>query len=252
MLLDFTSSNWWVLVTAVVAGAVGGLAAALILLDPSQSPSNKLTGKQGLATVAIRTAVGAAAAVGFLFFFPTEQTTTVVAAGHAAVTATEYPFLKVVALALVVGSAGSAFLSAMQGRALALVNAADADQAKEAAKATGITALSLAPSMAADVAGKAATREAEAAKMASGEQVTLSADALPRSLALATDEGKGVTHAYAGVLGVKPSDVPVSDSKVAAGIVADAIDAIPGAVSSRVAEEVHDQMAPIIEQLQAL
>lgn len=251
-MLDFTSSNWWVLVTALVAGGAGGLAAALILLDPSQNPTTKLTGKQGLATIAIRTSVGAAAAVGFLFFFPTEQTTTVVAAGHAAVTTTVYPFLKVVALALVVGSAGSAFLTAMQGRAMALVTAADASKAKEAAKATGVTALSLAPAMAADVAGTEAAHGAEAAKAASSEQMVNSSEALPRSLALAADDGKAVTHTYAGVLGVKPSEVPISDPQAAAGIVAEAIDAIPGAVSDRVAHDVRQQLAPIIEQIQAL
>jgi len=251
--LQISSSNWWVLVVAFVAGAVGGLAAALILLDPTESPTPPPNGAAAAGVVAIRTAVGAVAAVAFLFFFPTEQQTTVLAAGRAATTITVYPFLKVVALAIVVGTGGSAFLSSMRNQAASFVTTSKANQTTATVRATSITALSLLPRIASDAAKDGATQPVQATKATGAEQIRQAADGLPpRVEAPGVDTEGQVRAAVAHAIGTTPGEVASAD--VGAGIAAlgDVADTIPGAVEARVSSTMHEEVASIIRRINAI
>jgi len=110
---------------ATVLGAVGGLAFELLqahrgqtgwieLPHPIRDSHYKDWG------VVANIVIGAIAAVAALWVFPPAVKTSVDAAGKA-VTTTLYDVVKVVGLSLIVGSAGSSFLSALQARALAVV-----------------------------------------------------------------------------------------------------------------------------------
>jgi hypothetical protein len=250
--LELTSNTWWVLIVAAVAGGAGGLAAALILLDPTQTKDARPTGTAALGVVVIRTAVGVAASVAFLFFFPTEIRTTVVARGTTT-TVTVYPFLKVVALGIVVGSGGSAVLSAMQSKALAMVNQGKALADKETMRATAVTALSALPAMAAEAARAGAAERVEVVKAAATEQLLHSAQALPPSVARAT-EGSAVQvrQNYADLLGVEVDQLPTVRLDEAREEVAGVVDAVPEAVDAHVRASVRSEVAPIIDAINDL
>lgn len=118
-------------------GGVGGVAYELMLNrggDTGRIELPRGAGKRffdlGLAASVI---IGAVAAVAALWVFPPTIKTMVDAAGKT-ITTTEYDLIKVVGLSLVIGSAGSSFLSALQARALAKVKEQEANVTKTVAK----------------------------------------------------------------------------------------------------------------------
>jgi len=127
--LSSTSDIVIMLVVAAVVGLFAGVGGGLIELR--REPKS---GKSAWATVGACVLLGAIAAVAILYFFPPEETIKETTAGGVETTLQRYNLTKLVALALIVGSAGSSFLSAMQNRALALTNA----QKAEAMTATGV------------------------------------------------------------------------------------------------------------------
>jgi hypothetical protein len=132
--LSSTSDIVIMLVVAALVGLFAGIGGGLIELR--REPKS---GKSAWATVGACVLLGAIAAVAILYFFPPEETIKETTAGGAETTVQQYNLTKLVALALIVGSAGSSFLSAMQNRALALTNA----QKAEAMTATGVQAVNV-------------------------------------------------------------------------------------------------------------
>ncbi len=128
-MIDVTD-NWWVAVTiAAGAGLVGGLIYELLLvrfggegmaeLISKQSPPEGRRTYLDLGFLASML-VGAVAAVGFLYFMPPADT--IDQAGD--VVRRVYDPFRLIPASVIVGSAGGAFLSAMQERAKRLVNEA--------------------------------------------------------------------------------------------------------------------------------
>jgi hypothetical protein len=117
--LDSTSDTVVMLFIAAGVGLIGGIAAGLLDMGraaKSDAPGNRM----GFwASVFL----GGVSAVAILYFFPPAQETVREVAGGAPETTTEYDLTQLVALALIVGSAGSGFLVVMQTRALALASA---------------------------------------------------------------------------------------------------------------------------------
>jgi hypothetical protein len=250
--LDISSGNGWVLLAAFLAGAGGGLAAALILLDPSESTTPPPSGATAWKVVSIRTVVGAVAAMAFLFFFPTTQQTTVVVGGHSA-TVTVYPFLKVIALGLVVGTGGSAFLTAMRNQANSFINAANANKAAAQIKATSVTALSMLPAMGAQVAKADAALHAQTIKDVATAELTKTAEALPSQLGMVgVDPQNQVRQAFADVTGLQPNQVTLADVAPAISSVAFAVNSFPESIESSVGKTLQSRVNEIIEEINSI
>ena len=75
--------------------------------------------------------VGAGAALAALYFFPPAVNITVQASTGQATTSTQYDIVKLVALALLIGTAGPSFLTSMQSRVQAAVSENKAQAAKK-------------------------------------------------------------------------------------------------------------------------
>lgn len=123
---------------AAVLGGIGGLAYELMQARRGQTGQVELPhpvrgGRYRDWGLWANVIIGAIAALAALWVFPPEVRTTVDAAGKAATT-TEYDIIKLVGLSLIIGSAGSSFLSAMQARALALVKDQEAKQTRKVAE----------------------------------------------------------------------------------------------------------------------
>ena len=137
-MLNFSWGAMWILVTAAIAGAVGGV--AYELLQPRQQNTGtlefggRLKGRVYDLGWLASLILGAVAAVAFLYFFPPDTVTTVVEETGETTTTVQYEFLNVVALSLIVGSSGAAFLKAMQARTLAIVSEQRAQTTSEVAK----------------------------------------------------------------------------------------------------------------------
>jgi hypothetical protein len=137
-MLNVSWGAMWTLVTALVAGAVGGV--AFELLQPRQRNTGtiefagRLQGRVYDLGWLASLILGAVAATAFLYFFPPDEVTTVVEQTGETTTTIHYEFLKVVALSLIVGSSGAAFLKAMQARTMAIVNEQRAETTSEVAK----------------------------------------------------------------------------------------------------------------------
>jgi len=133
-------SGFWeylgVFALAAVLGGVGGLAYELMQARGGQTGQVELRhrgkGRYRDWGFWANVIIGAIAAVAALWVFPPETDINVIAGK--AVTTTEYDIIKVVGLSLIIGSAGSSFLSAMQARALALVKAQEAEQMENLAE----------------------------------------------------------------------------------------------------------------------
>jgi hypothetical protein len=161
------NSTWNTVVMLLVAGGVGligGIGAALIewkrdcaLAASGSTVKRCSTGWNVVACVVL----GGIAAVAILYFFP--PTTTEVVRGEST---SSYDLTKLVALALIVGSAGAAFLQALQTRALALTAAERADAAVERADAVKATATE-----ALDGIAKQAEKATEAQVHAAGSEL---------------------------------------------------------------------------------
>lgn len=123
---------------AAVLGGVGGLAYELLQTRRGQTtgwievPHNVDRGRFQDWGVLGSVVIGAIAAVAALWVFPPESNAAVVAGK--VVTTTKYDVVKVVGLSLIIGSAGSSFLAALQARALALVKAQEAKQTQQVAQ----------------------------------------------------------------------------------------------------------------------
>ncbi|MGA8725998.1 MAG: hypothetical protein WB565_13245 [Acidimicrobiales bacterium] len=251
-MLDIASGNGWVLLTAFLAGAGGGLAAALILLDPTESTIPAPTGAAAWKVVSIRTFVGAIAAMAFLFFFPTQQQTTVVVGGHST-TVTVYPFLKVIALGLVVGTGGSAFLSAMRNQANSFITAANANKAAAQVKATSVTALNMLPTIGAEAAKADVAQHAQAVKDVATTELTKTAEALPSQLAVAgIDPQEQVRQAFANVTGLLPNQVQLAEVAPSISSVSDVVNAIPESIESSVGSALQDRVNEVIAEINSI
>jgi hypothetical protein len=127
----------WLFTIAAVLGGVGGLAFELMQSHRGQTGWIEKPHKSGRFRdwgVFANIVIGAIAAVAALWVFPPEVKTVVSAAGKT-VSTTEYDSIKLVGLSLIIGSAGSSFLAAMQARALALVKDQEAKQTRQVAEA---------------------------------------------------------------------------------------------------------------------
>jgi hypothetical protein len=173
-MIELTNTSDTVVMLAIAAGAglLGGLGAALLELRRPGEAACRFSWCSLISSILL----GAIAAVAILYFFPPTQETVSTAAGGETVT-TEYDLTKLVALALIVGSAGPAFLAALQSRTLALANA---EQVAAATQATAKQAVSSVADQAATLAkagvSAAATQIQETLQQAgqaplSGEQV---------------------------------------------------------------------------------
>lgn len=144
--LDTTWNTVTMLLIAAGVGLLGGIAAGL--LEMQRSKKEKEKEKEN--TTATKTEessvksnwlafwssvfIGGVAAVAILYFFPPQEV--VEASGSEAGTITVYSLSKLVALALIVGSAGSSFLLVMQNKTLALAEAKEEVAAKDSKSAS--------------------------------------------------------------------------------------------------------------------
>jgi hypothetical protein len=123
---------------AAILGGLGGLAYELLQTRRGQTtgwvevPHEIDRGRFKDWGVWANVVIGSIAAVAALWVFPPESHPGVVAGK--VVTATEYDVVKVVGLSLIIGSAGSSFLGALQARALALVKDQEAKQTQQVAQ----------------------------------------------------------------------------------------------------------------------
>jgi hypothetical protein len=140
------NSTWNTVVMLLVAGGVGligGIGAGLLEMRRDSASTSGTPGASGSQSRSkwggfwASIVLGGIAAIAILYFFPPAQEIVKTGPGEEQVTTTSYDLTKLVALALIVGSAGSAFLQVMQTRALALANAERAKATEE----TGIAAL---------------------------------------------------------------------------------------------------------------
>jgi hypothetical protein len=125
--LSSTSDIVIMLLVAAGVGLFAGIGGGVIELR--REPKS---GKSAWGVVGAGVLLGGIAAVAILYFFPPEETIKETIDG-VETTIHQYNLTKLVALALIVGSAGASFLSAMQNRALALTNAQKADATSAAA-----------------------------------------------------------------------------------------------------------------------
>jgi hypothetical protein len=132
--LDGTRDYVILFCVAAALGAIGGVAYELTLGGRGRVELPRLMqrGRYYDLGVWANVILGAIAAPAALWIFPPEEKTTVSAAGEA-VTTTEWNIVKVVGLSLIIGSAASSFLTAMQARALALVKTQEAQQTTKVA-----------------------------------------------------------------------------------------------------------------------
>jgi hypothetical protein len=245
-MLGITANNWWVLVTALAAGAVGGLTAALILLDPSETQAGLPPGTNPWKVVGVRTLVGAVAATAFLFFFPVSQTTTVGSGGHI-VSTTTYPFLTVVALGLVVGTGGSAFLSAMRDKATSMITATKAQGQTAAMKQTAIAGMRPLVSMASSITRVGASSIAAQTSGVADEQFLTLADRLPPPLGdLRGKDSAAVNEAIVNATG---RTFEVADPTVAQRKVAETIGTLPDQLAGDVQTALENHVDQVIAQL---
>jgi hypothetical protein len=121
------------LLVAGGVGFIGGIGAGL--LEMRRDPEKE---KEWAKMIGSSIILGGIAAVAILYFFPPEETKTVVANGTTEIF-NGYSLTKLVALALIVGSAGASFLLVLQKRTLELTEAKEevAKKTEEAVKTAG-------------------------------------------------------------------------------------------------------------------
>jgi hypothetical protein len=137
--LNSTLDTVVMLLVAFGVGLVGGIGAAFIewrqrCADPVAAGTSCNPTWSAISCVLL----GGLAAVAILYFFPPTQEVLVPVKEKEPETTTFYNLTQLVALALIVGTAGAAFLQALQTRALALTKA----QQGETATATAMAAVS--------------------------------------------------------------------------------------------------------------
>lgn len=190
--LESTTDYVWLFIIAGAFGAVGGFAYELLQVRYRQTGTLELPHRH---TGRARTYVdigfiaslvlGAIAAIAVSYFFTPEVLVKSGQAGSEVIT-TKWQIVKVVPLSIIVGSAGGAFLTAMQARALAELNAQKAKSTAAVGKATveqlGAAANTATRTAAASPPTDASTVAAEA-KTAIDAQVELATRAIDRALA---------------------------------------------------------------------
>lgn len=142
--LDSTWNTIVMLLVAFGVGLLGGVGAAFIewrqrsATPPAAGTQVPSAGLSALSCVVL----GGLAAVAVLYFFPPTQEIVEPVADGEAKKATFYDLTELVALALIVGTAGAAFLQALQSRALMMAKAQQAETtaATSAAAVGGISA----------------------------------------------------------------------------------------------------------------
>jgi hypothetical protein len=119
---------------AALLGGLGGFAYELTIGGRGriELPRRMQRGRYHDLGVLANIILGAIVAPAALWIFPPEERTTVI--GGQPTTVTEWNIVKVVGLSLIIGSAASTFLTAMQARALALVKTQEAQQTQAVAR----------------------------------------------------------------------------------------------------------------------
>jgi hypothetical protein len=194
----------WLILIAAGVGAVGGLGAELLLQRADNTGTIELPGRlkdTRFFDIGFPASIfiGAIAAVAILYFFPPVQNTIVPGKNGAGPTTNqEYDLVKLVALSLIVGSAGPAFLSSAQSRVMSALNQQKAATAVDTGKAQVNQVVE-----SAKAAVPAAVQEAFAARQsdASAEEIHGVAEAataaLGRQLQPQADEAKKQIDAIA-------------------------------------------------------
>jgi hypothetical protein len=129
--LDFV----WLFLIAAALGGVGGLVFELLQRRYGQTGLVEMAGRgRGRYRdwgVWANVVIGAVAALAALWVFP-PQTETIVVAGETTTT-TKYDIIDLVGLSLIIGSAGSSFLSSLQAKALAQLKSQEAAVTRQVA-----------------------------------------------------------------------------------------------------------------------
>jgi hypothetical protein len=138
--LELSETGDWIvmIVIAAVLGAIGGLAFELLQTRYGETGFIQLPRPRGRGRyfdlgVGANVIVGAIAAVAALAIFPPEVERIVVQ-DSTTTTTLEYKLTQVVSLSLVIGSAGSAFMSAFQARVFALLKEQEAETTRRIAE----------------------------------------------------------------------------------------------------------------------
>jgi hypothetical protein len=165
-----------VFVLAAVSGLFGGLAFELMQTRRGGTGRIERPWKVGQTSYfdvgfAASLFVGAVAAVAALYVFPPRIDIVITNAAGETTMSSGYEVVKLVALSLIVGSAGSSILAGLQQRVLAAVNAQQAKNAQSVAKA-GLDGLA---AQAADEAKRTVT-DALAAKAGSANRELIESD----------------------------------------------------------------------------
>jgi hypothetical protein len=142
LMIELTQDWDYVLMILIAAGvgAIGGFGGELLMSRADNTGTVETPGRlAGTRFVDIgfpaSLILGAIAAVAILYFFPpVVETITAGANGAEPETTQEYDVVKLVALSLIVGSGGPAFLQTAQSRIIAAVNAQTAASKDEAGK----------------------------------------------------------------------------------------------------------------------
>jgi hypothetical protein len=138
IVLDSTWNTIVMLLVAFGVGLLGGIGAAFIewrqrCANPAAAGQTCNPGWSAFSCIVL----GGLAAVAVLYFFPPTQEVLVPVEGKEPEKSISYDLTQLVALALIVGTAGAAFLQALQSRTLAMTKA----QQGETATATAIAAV---------------------------------------------------------------------------------------------------------------
>jgi hypothetical protein len=138
--LELKETGDWIIMVAIAAvlGAIGGLAFELLQSRYGETGSIQLPRSRGRGRyldlgVWANVIVGAIAAVAALAIFPPEVERIVVQ-DNTTTTTLEYKLTQILSLSLVIGSAGSAFLSAFQARLLAMLKDQEAETTRRIAE----------------------------------------------------------------------------------------------------------------------
>lgn len=173
-------SSWdyvWLFVVAGGFGAVGGLAYELLQVRAHETGTLELPGGRGsqrfvdlgfFASIIL----GAIAAIAITYFFTPEVLVKTGPPGSEVIT-TKWQIVKVVPLSIIVGSAGGAFLTTMQTRALAQLNAQRAETNAQKAQTTAAVSKTAVAQLAA--AATAASQVAAAMPRAEADSVSAKA-----------------------------------------------------------------------------
>ena len=140
-MIQLTTDADYIVMILVAAGvgAIGGLGAELLLKRGDDTGTLEIPGRvKGTRFVDIgfpaSLILGAIAAVAILYFFPPVVETVTTASGKAPTSTHQYDLVKLVALSLIVGSAGPAFLATAQSRVMSAINAQKAETAVQTGK----------------------------------------------------------------------------------------------------------------------